>query len=86
MTHATSSGGLSSLALDAPVVGTELGSGVTALGAGLLLLVIGTIAATLAERMSLSMAFTKTGSTLSLLIIIIIKTNIKYVKCIKLKN
>ena len=67
VTHAASSSGLSSLALDAPVVGTELGSGVTALSTSLLLLVIGTVAATLAEGVSLSMAFTKAGCSLGLI-------------------
>lgn len=66
MTHTASSGGLSSLALDAPVEGTELGSGVTALGTGLLLLVVGTVTAAFAEGVGLSMAFTKAGSSLSL--------------------
>jgi hypothetical protein len=66
MTHAASSSGLSSLSLDAPVERTELGSRVAALSASLLLLVVGTIAATLAEGVSLSMAFTKAGCSLSL--------------------
>lgn len=66
MTHAASASGLSSLALDAPVEGTELGSGVTALGASLLLLVVGAGAATFAEGVGLSVAFTKTGGSLSL--------------------
>ena len=75
MTHTASSGGLSSLALDTPVEGTELGSGVTALGASLLLLVVGTVAATLAEGVSLSMAFTKAGCSLSLLYVSVKKVN-----------
>lgn len=66
MTHTASSSSLSSLALDAPVEGTELGSRVAALGARLLLLVVGTGAATLAEGVGLGMAFTKTGGSLSL--------------------
>lgn len=66
MAHTTSSGGLSSLSLDAPVEGTELGSGVTALGTGLLLLVVGTGTAAFAKGVGLGMAFTKTGGSLGL--------------------
>ena len=66
MTHTASSSGLSSLSLDGPVEGTELGSGVTALSASLLLLVVRTVTAAFAEGVSLSMAFTKAGCSLSL--------------------
>ena len=66
VTHATSSSGLSSLGLGAPVEGTELGSRETTLGTGLLLLVVSTITATFTEGVGLSMTFTKAGSSLSL--------------------
>lgn len=66
MTHTASSSGLSSLCLNTPVEGTELGSGVATLGTCLLLLVVGTGSATFAEGVGLSMAFTKAGGSLSL--------------------
>ena len=68
MTHTASSGGLSSDTLGGPVVGTELGSGVAALSASLLLLVVSAVTAAFAEGVSLSMAFTKTGCSLGLFI------------------
>lgn len=65
--HATSSGGLSALALDAPVVGAELGRGVAALSASLLLVVEGTTTAATAESVRLGVALTKRRGTLGLL-------------------
>lgn len=64
--HAASTSGHSSLALGGPVVRAHLGSGVSALGAGLLLLVVGTVAAALAESVGLCVALTKAGCTLGL--------------------
>ncbi len=66
MTHATSTGGLSSLGLGAPVEGTHTGSRVGALGAGLLLLVVGTVTATLAEGVGFSVTLTGRSSTFGL--------------------
>ena len=59
MFHATSSGGLPTDGLLAPVVVAEFGRGVAALGAGLLLEVVGTVVAATAQSVGLCVALTK---------------------------
>lgn len=66
MAHTASTSGLSSLGLGAPVVGTHAGSRVTALSAGLLLLVISAVSAALAEGVGLSVTLTGSSGTFGL--------------------
>ncbi len=66
MTHTTSSGGLSSLGFGAPVEGTHASSRVGALGASLLLLVVGTVTATLAKGVGFGVTLTGRSSTFGL--------------------
>lgn len=62
--HAASSGGLTPLGLDRPVVGTDLGRRISALGAGVLLDVVRRPTATTTQRVGLIATFSKAGSTL----------------------
>jgi hypothetical protein len=64
--HASSASSLSALSLDGPVVVAQLGGRVAALGASLLLVVEGAVAAAAAQSVRLGVAFTEAGRTLGL--------------------
>jgi len=65
--HTAGTGGLSTLSLDRPVEGTDLGRRITARSAGLLLVVEGALATTSAESVRLGVTLTERGGTLGLM-------------------
>jgi hypothetical protein len=66
VSHATSTGGLSSLTLLRPVERSDLGGGITALSASLLLLVERAVATTTTQGVGLGVALTERTGTFSL--------------------
>jgi hypothetical protein len=67
VSHATGTGSLSSLTLLRPVERSDLGSRITALSAGLLLLVERTVATTSAEGVGLGVTLTEGTGTFGLI-------------------
>jgi len=64
VTHTAGTGGLSALSLDGPVEGTDLGRGITAGSASLLLVMESTVSATSAESVRLGVTLTEGSGTL----------------------